>query len=212
MAIRNVVPLAAGTGSVLAEKAIDLFVLLAFAALGAALHGLWAWATLLVALLLFEAITIAVVVARRSWLERMPLIRRRPETIEELFSAFDALRRVPATLASVSLVSLGIRVLTVVVTYALLVGVGADVSLVDTLTLWPAAMVVGLAPLTLAGMGTRDATFLYLLGARGSHVPAAAVLAATMGYSAVAIWSFAILGLPLMIKETLSLRRSLPRP
>jgi hypothetical protein len=54
-------------------------------------------------------------------------------------------------------------------------------------------------PVTLGGMGTRDAAFLYLLRTVAGHPAGAGVLAATMGYSAVALWSFAIVGLPFMV-------------
>jgi len=50
-------------------------------------------------------------------------------------------------------------------------------------------------------MGTRDATFMYLLGTRGHPVTHAAVLAATMGYSAIAVGLFAIVGVPVMTRE-----------
>jgi uncharacterized protein (TIRG00374 family) len=207
LAVRSIIPVAAGTGSVIAEKAIDLFVLLALAAFGTSLTGLWTWTALIVAVLALEVATIALVVKRRAWLARLPLLRRRAGSIEALFDAFVALGRAPAKLASTAAVSLAIRLLTVAVTHALLVAVGADVRWFDTLTLWPAAMLVGVVPLTLGGLGARDAAFLVLLGERAATVGSASVLAATMGYSAVAIWSFAILGLPFMLRETLAMRR-----
>ena len=107
-----------------------------------------------------------------------------------------------------STASLLIRFFTVVVLHMLLVSVGADIRAVQTLTLWPAAMLVGVAPLTLGGMGTRDAAFLALLAAHGTHVDPSTVLVATVGYSAVATWSFAVIGLPWMIRETLTVRSS----
>jgi uncharacterized membrane protein YbhN (UPF0104 family) len=67
-------------------------------------------------------------------------------------------------------------------------------------------MLVGVAPLTLGGMGTRDAAFLAMLAARGVHVDPSSVLVATMGYSVVAVWSFALIGLPFMARETLRVR------
>jgi uncharacterized protein (TIRG00374 family) len=201
--VQDVVPLAEGAGSVLGEKAIDLFVLLVFAAVGASLQRQWPWTGAIVAVIAAEAFVVAALATRRDWLARLPFVRRRPQTVKEVFGAYEALRRAPARLATIACVSLLIRVLTVAITYALLIAVGTDVGFFDTLTLWPAAMLVGLAPLTLAGMGTRDAAFIYLLDARGAHVSRSAVLAATMGYSAVAIWSFAILGVPLMVRVAL---------
>ncbi|HEY8090147.1 MAG TPA: lysylphosphatidylglycerol synthase transmembrane domain-containing protein [Polyangiaceae bacterium] len=207
LAVRSVVPLAAGTGSVVAEKAIDLFVLLAIAAVGTVVRGFWTWTAVIAAVMGLEVTTVTLVVMRRRWLARLPFLRGRAGSIEALFGAFVALGRAPARLASTAVVSLLIRLLTVVVTHALLVAVGAGVQWFDTLTLWPAAMLVGVVPLTLGGLGARDAAFLVLLGERGGSVGTAAVLAATMGYSAVSIWSFAIIGLPFMVRETLALRR-----
>jgi uncharacterized protein (TIRG00374 family) len=208
LAVRDMVPLAAGAGGVVAEKAIDLGLLLAVAAAGAAYNGLWAWTGLITLVLLLEVFVVVMVVKRRRWLARLPLLRRRPQTVDELFEAMSALGRAPARLASIATASLLIRVFTVVVTHTLLVAVGADVPLVQTLTLWPAAMLVGVAPLTLGGMGTRDAAFLALLAERGTHVDASSVLVATVGYSVVATWSFALIGLPWMIRETLTVRSS----
>jgi uncharacterized protein (TIRG00374 family) len=211
LAVRDVVPLAPATGSILAEKAIDLFVLLVLAAAGAAAAGLWGWAAAVGALGLLEIAAVWLVVTRRGWLEQWPIVRRRREAVEELFSAFVALGSAPLQLAALGVLSLVIRVLTVAVTHALLLSVGAQVGWMDTLTLWPIAILVGVAPLTLGGMGTRDAAFLHLLAQRGAHAEPAQILAATVGYSAVAIGSFAIAGLPFMIRETLRLRGAAPR-
>jgi uncharacterized membrane protein YbhN (UPF0104 family) len=208
LVVRDVVPLAAGAGSVLAEKAIDLFVLLVMAAAGLAVQGRWTWFAGTASCATAEALVVALVATRRTALARLPVLRRRPETVEELFGAYEALRRRPAALAGICGVSLLVRAGTVAVTYALLVAVDARVDAFDTVTLWPAAMLVGIAPLTLGGMGTRDAAFIWLLGARGAHAGRAALLAATMGYSAVAIWSFAVLGLPLMLRAVVGAGRS----
>lgn len=208
VAVRDVVPLAVGTGSILAEKAIDLLVLLAYAAIGAVFSGLWPLGALLAAGLAAEIVVLVLVVTRRGWLERLPWLRSRPKVVEELFGALTSLRRSPARLVSIAAVSLVIRVLTVAVTHALLLAVGAEVTALQTLLLWPTAVLAGIAPLTLGGMGTRDATFIALVAAQGTHVDPSSVLAATMGYSAVAMWSFAIVGLPFMVREILSFRRA----
>jgi glycosyltransferase 2 family protein len=208
LAVRDIIPLAAGTGSVLAEKAMDLLVLLLFAAAGAAVQGLWIWAAAIGALSVAEVVVIAIVVRNRGWLERLPPLRGRRRAIEDLFMAIGALRRSPQKLLLPVLTSLGIRFLTVAISHALLVAVGAQVSLYDSITLWPAATLVGLAPLTLAGIGARDAAFIQLLAERGAHADSAQVLAATVGYSAIAIGVFAVIGLPFMVRETLRERRT----
>jgi uncharacterized membrane protein YbhN (UPF0104 family) len=201
VAVRDIVPVASGTGSVLAEKWVDIVMLLALAETGAALSRMWTWALLAAIALVCQVPTLLFLTKRREWLKALPGLRRRPETVEELFAGVDALARAPWRLGATCAVSLLIRILTVAVTQALLIAVGADVGWFETLTLWPLAMLVAAAPVTLGGMGTRDAAFIYLLRARGTVAVQAHVLAATMGYSAIAVWSFAILGLPLMIRE-----------
>jgi uncharacterized membrane protein YbhN (UPF0104 family) len=195
------VPVAEGAGSILAEKVVDALVLMAFVAAGAGLAGLWLWCGVALGGLVLGAAVVALVMRSRARLAELPGLRGRAEAIERLFVAFDALSRAPARLAALVALSAVVRVLTLAVTHVLFVALGADVSFFDTATLWPAAILAGLAPVTLGGMGTRDAAFLLLLGERG-HVTHAAILAATMGYWVVGTGSFAIIGLPFMWRAT----------
>jgi uncharacterized membrane protein YbhN (UPF0104 family) len=209
VALRGQVPLADGTGSILAEKLIDLFVLLVLACTGAAIQGLGVVAVAIGGAAAAQVACMVLVGKRRSSLDRLPFLRSRPGLVDRLLLASDILARRPGALAVVSVVSLVLRVLTVGVGYTLLVAVGAGVSLFDTLTLWPVAILVGILPVTLGGMGTRDAAFIYLLravspaGAAGAPAvgAAGAILAGTLGYSAVSMWSFALIGLPFMVRE-----------
>lgn len=207
VAVRDVVPLPVATGSVLAEKAIDLMVLLLFATAGAAVQGLGIWAAFAGALAVAEAAVVAAVMTHRRALEGWPVLRRRRQAVEDLFAAVVALRRAhPARLIAIVIASVAMRFLTIAISHSMLVSVGAQVRLFDTVTLWPAATLVGLAPLTLAGIGTRDAAFIDLLAERGAHADSSQILAATVGYSAVAIALFSVVGIPFMIRESLRLR------
>ena len=215
VAVRRTVPLAAGTGSVLAEKVVDMSLLLLMAALGAALEGLWLWCALIAGVLAVEIVGVALVVTHRAKAARLPLFRSHAQKIEDLFLAFDALFAAPARMAAACALSLVIRGLTLGITFGLLRAVGADVDLFDTCALWPVATLIGLLPLTLAGMGTRDAAFMYLLSERGHLVTRVNVLAATMGYSAISVGAFAVIGLPFMMHElarTRGARASEPQP
>jgi glycosyltransferase 2 family protein len=216
VAVRRTVPLAAGTGSVLAEKVVDMSLLLLMAALGAAIEGLWLWSGLAAAALLALVAGVALLVAHRARFARLPLIRSHAQKVEDLFLAFDALLAAPWRLASTCGLSLVIRGLTLGITFALLRAVDADVDLFDTCALWPVATLIGLLPLTLAGVGTRDAMFMYLLSERGHLLTRVNVLAATMGYSAINVGAFAVIGLPFMAHELARMREARqtdgPRP
>ncbi|MGH7272050.1 MAG: lysylphosphatidylglycerol synthase transmembrane domain-containing protein [Polyangiaceae bacterium] len=208
-AIRGAVPIAAGTGSVLAEKVVDIAVLFALAWLGAAIEGLWALASLMLLGLAAELAIVRAMTAVRApsapgvaggrWLRGRPALAKK---VEELLVASRVLVRAPGRLVLACVVSLSIRLLTLGMTYALLRAADAGVGVIDTCALWPVATLVGLVPITLAGMGTRDAAFVYLLGLRGHLVTRASVLAATMAYSVIAVGLFAIIGLPFMVRES----------
>ena len=206
--VRKTVPLAAGTGSVLAEKAVDMAWLLAMAAVGAAVESLWMWSAAIAGVLAVELAGVAILVTHRRTFAGWRVFRAHARKIEDFFVAFDALFASPPRLAAACAVSLAIRALTLGITFVLLRAVDADVDLFDTCALWPVATLIGLVPVTLAGMGTRDATFIYLLSARGHRVTHAGVLAATMGYSAIAVGFFAVVGLPFMIRESARATRS----
>ena len=208
VAVRRTVPLAAGTGSVLAEKVVDMSLLLLMAAAGAAIGGLWLWSGVTAAALVVEVAAVALLVNHRGKLARLPFIRAHAQKVEDLFLAFDALFASPGRLAATCALSLVIRVLTLAITFALLRSVDADVDLFDTCMLWPVATLIGLLPLTLAGMGTRDAMFMYLLSERGHLLTRANVLAATMGYSLINVGAFALIGLPFMVHELAKTREA----
>jgi hypothetical protein len=103
--------------------------------------------------------------------------------------------------------ALAIRLLTVGMIDALLRSVGVNAGFFTLIAPWMLATLAGLVPVTLAGMGTRDAAFVVLLQ-RSSSVPIAepAILAATVGYALLAIWSFALIGLPLLARATAGAR------
>jgi uncharacterized protein (TIRG00374 family) len=208
LAIADLCPPLLGAGSVIAEKAIDVQSLCLLAIVGSLAFGVPLVAVLAAGLLLAEWAFVWLLVHRRAAIARLPLLRRKPEKLEQVLVAFTALLQQPRRLAAVSATSLLSWIAGTALFQCLLVMVDADVGIVATAALWPAAIFAGMMPLTLAGMGTRDVAFIYLLRAAG-HTPIreGALLAATLGYSAVGTWLFAILGIPLAVQFVLRLRR-----
>lgn len=199
--VRDAIPLLSGMGSVLAERVADVLVLLVLACMGLMANSLWVWGGLLIAATCGSVIVLLVALKHRDWLLRVGFLRKRAEKIDQLVHAFEALLRSPRQLVYLFLAALVVRLLTFVVIQALLISVGAGVTFVQTVLNWPLAVLVGLAPITMAGMGTRDAAFIYLMrDVAGANVSDAALLVATVGYSIVLVWSFAILGIPSMVR------------
>lgn len=212
LAIADLCPPLRGAGSVLAEKAIDVQSLCLLAIVGSIAFGVPLVAVLAAGMLVCEWIFVWALVHRRAAIAKLPLLRRKPEKLEQVLVAFTALLQRPGRLVLVSATSLVSWIVGTALFQCLLLMFDAEVGIAATLALWPAAIFAGMMPLTLAGMGTRDAAFIYLLRAAG-HTPVheGAVLAATLGYSAVGTWLFAILGIPLAVQFVLRLRRPAPQ-
>lgn len=204
--VRDVVPIMIGTGSILAERALDLLVLLALAAVAAATIGLWLPAAIAAGLALLELALLWALLKHRHRIARIRLLRKRAAKISDLFRALEVLRRKPGHLAAVLSASLLVRLSTIAMAAALLAAVHANLSLSLTFGAWPLALCIGLIPITLAGMGTRDAAFVALLALAGAQIDDAAVLAATMGYSLAAYWLQAAIGAPFLVREMTRLR------
>lgn len=207
LAIRDLAPPYIGAGSVLAEKAIDVQSLCIMALVGTVLYGLPLAAALAAGLLVAEWIVIALLVKRRDLIGRLPVLRSRPEKVDQLLLAFNTLLRRPWRLLAAAATSLLSWLTAVGMVYALCLMTHADVGVAPTLALWPAAVVAGMLPITLAGMGTRDVTFIYLLDASGwTPIREGPLLASTFGYSILGTMLLAVVGLPFAVRFMLNLR------
>ncbi len=216
VSIRSVVPPLAGVGSIIAEKFIDVQALCLLTVVGGALTGGKVWIGVAVGLSSASWLVFALVLRAESVAMRIPGLRRVAPKIGELVVAFAALRRRPGQFVGVAVSSLVSWLLAIGLLQSLLLAVGAKVSALMTLSLWPLAMFAGQVPVTLAGMGTRDAAFLYLLHIEG-FAPGddAAVLSATMGYSLLGTVLLAVLGIPFAMRLSMELtarRRTASEP
>ena len=207
-AVREVVPVYSCTSSILAEKVVDLLILFLLGAVGSAMHGFWAGAALMLAGALAEIAVIVAILRAKGWLVSLPFFKSRSEKIDQLLSAFESLRRAPIQLVKLCACSLIIRLGVVWMGYALLLATGATIDFGVVFATWPVAVLVGLLPITLAGMGTRDAAFVYLMHRMGAAVTDAQVLASTLAYSAITFVLFALVGLPFMVREGMRRRTS----
>lgn len=186
-----------GLASVVAEKAFDLQSLMILAGIGAWISGLWP----------IVALTALGLLA--FWASYLTLARAgRPEPtsgwrgrITSFSAALARLRRSPAHLVALIGLSLLGWTLSVVILQSLLRATGGTpLAWRTVLALWPVAIAVGALPLTISGLGTRDAALVYLLElTRVGGVDATEVLAATLLYPVVTNYVFAILGLPLLV-------------
>lgn len=199
--VRQYMPVFAGVGSTLAEKAVDVQSLCLLSLVGTAAHGQWPLFSVAAAILIAEWVSLFLLGRYREHVLGLRLLRRWETKLRQMFIAFDSLRARPRYLVKLVGASLIAWMVTATMVYLLLLAVGAPIPIVQVASVWPLALFVGLIPVTTAGMGTRDAAFLYLVTATSAAAPEAApVLLATFAYSLISAWLFAIIGIPFMIR------------
>ena len=93
-----------------------------------------------------------------------------------------------------------------VVMSLLLKAVGANIGFGTVAATMPLAILVGILPLSISGMGTRDGALVLLL--KGVTAPGV-VLAGTLLYTAAVYWMLALIGMAFLGRETL--RKTLSR-
>ncbi|MDM7917303.1 MAG: lysylphosphatidylglycerol synthase transmembrane domain-containing protein [Candidatus Eisenbacteria bacterium] len=188
--LRGRAPVSTVLGSVLAERLLDVLTLLAFCLAGSWMRG---WNTLALAsgglFVLGLAGTVALLTIR------LPVPRKLRPKVDRLLQALRLLLGRPALLAPVLLLTLANWLASVVQTWLFYVSLRGPTPFGPVLAALPAAIFVGLLPVTLAGMGTRDAALIRLM----APVSASAVsLGVGILYSLGGYWLPGILGLPFL--------------
>lgn len=198
--LRDLVPAVKGSGAVIAEKVIDVQSLCILATIGSIVSQQWLFAAFTAAMLLGVW---SVLLGLRFFTETflgLPLVRRFESKFRQLLSAMNALSRQRGPFLAISSISMVGWIVAVSIIAALMMAFGADVPLTSTFGLWPIALFAGMLPLTVAGMGTRDAAFVSMLVLALGSVDESAVLAATLSYALVTAWVPGLLTLPVMLK------------
>lgn len=210
-AVQDRVPFFEGAGSVVAEKAFDIQSLCILSIVGTVAYGLYRWTAVAALVLVAEWVTLFLLIRYREIALRTRLLRKFAGKANQVLVALEALIRSPAHLVGVLVASLGAWTMSSTVVFVLLRATGAAVDFGVTLALWPIAVFAGMMPVTVAGMGTRDAVFVFAVRAT-SDAPVAeeAILASTLGFSLIATWLLVIVGIPFAIR--LALRLTQPKP
>lgn len=193
------------TGAVLMERWIDLQTVLLYSAIGLLVVG---WSGLAASLVVLVVSGWGVLFRLPSVVEdlsQISFLARFEEQLSSIFEVFGRLRRQRCRLLLAITTSLIVWAAVISIVYALCVIFGADLSVGTIAAFWPLASIVGMLPVTVGGMGTRDAAFLGVLALVGSPVPESQVLAVTMGYSVVTVIFPAAIGLPFTVAGFLRL-------
>lgn len=182
----------------LAERLMDVAILAAIAAAGAAWLGRWDLA-LPAAAALAAALGLCLLsgclregAAPAAGSSRLAWLRARARAAAGVFAR---LRRHPGRIALAAAIGLGHWMAAILLVRLLFGGVSAPLSMIEVAAAMPLAIFVGLLPVTLGGMGTRDAAMVLLFGAWASPEQS---LAVALLYTAFVYGFPALIGLPFL--------------
>lgn len=175
-------------GSVLTERFFDLFSLAIWALVGS-LFLQQAPAALISGLIVLGFIILILVVDRQF---KIPFSTRFTLTLQDLLRTLRQVKKSFYYLAFVFFISVGKWFLTFVLTKALFSAIGIDVPLVYALSAMPVAIVAGLLPVTLGGMGIREGAMMVLFA---DYAAPEQILAVGLLYTFLGYWLFSFPGL-----------------
>ncbi len=175
-------------GAVLVERAFDLIVLGLLALGGALVEGRPDIALVGAAVVVAAALGMALLANGR----RLPIWSAKAE---RLGRAARRVLRHPGGASILVCLSVSLWANALLIMACLLRALGAAVPIVALLTAGPVAILAGLLPVSVSGIGTRDGALVLLLA---DHLPSSTVLGAGLLYTAVVYWFLAALGLPVV--------------
>lgn len=188
--LRGRAPVSRVLGSVLAERLLDVLTLLGLCFVGSLAHG---WRTLALASGALLAAGLLGTVALLAI--RLPVPAKLRPKAERLLESMRVLLRRPGLLLWVLILTLANWLASIVQTWLLYSSLGAAVPFARVLAALPAAIFVGLLPITIAGMGTRDAALIRLLD---GFALAPLSLGVGLLYSLLGYWLPGVVGIPFL--------------
>lgn len=175
-------------GSIIFEKVVDILVLAIFSILGLLWLGNAEWALYLTIATLLLIILIA---SAHNFSALVPL--KFKTKLTDLYAVSARLIANKKTLLKVVGASAANWGLSFLQVYFLFLATGATVGLLAILAYLPLGIFIGLLPITIAGMGTRDSAIISLFAGLAT---AQQSLAVGIWYSLLGYWLFALVGLP----------------
>ena len=193
--LRKRIPPAVSVGTVAFEKIIDVSSLFAISAIGFLYIGI-ATAALIFPIGVLGMILILYAVNKLSNSRYMP--KKLAKKVRHALLVIRMAKKHPSLFFGSALVSFINWCVSVLMLYALLLAFGAHVSILTLAAYFPIAIFLGLIPISIAGMGTRDSALIIFLS---PFAQSTSILAAGIGYSFFGYFLFSLLGIPFLIRE-----------
>jgi uncharacterized membrane protein YbhN (UPF0104 family) len=189
--LKNEVPVSKVIGSVLTERVLDILSLATFSLVGAVLFR--KLEILSIAIIILAGITLVFIIANIGI--RLPIKEAWQEKLDNLLLSTRTFAQNKWTFVLIVFLTFGKSFAQILQAKILFHAVDVQVPLLFTTAALPIAIFVGLIPITLGGMGTRDSAIVFFFS---SYASASQSLAVGILYSFFGYWLLSIIGLPLM--------------
>lgn len=190
--LKNKIPISKTMGAVIAERAIDILILATFSLFG----GLF-FKNLLFIIVPFSVFFLAglcfLIIRKTKFLFNSKWQIK----IDQFLFVSKIFFRKPKKLMPVLFYAIILWLTIILEAKILFLALGVNIPFVYVIAAFPLSIFVGLVPITLAGMGTRDSAIIFFF----AHLANPSIcLAIGLFYSFFNYWLLAILGLPFMKK------------
>lgn len=189
--LKDRVPAAQTMGAVITERFIDISVLAFYSFAGAVILGngliIKISLSLIFLILLFFLVINKIKLPFTKWQQK----------IENFLSVSRIFIQQPKKILPVLFYALILWLMSVFLVKILFLALGANIPLFHIVATFPVTIFVGLLPVTIAGMGTRDSAIIYFFS---SLAKPSICLGVGFLYSLFGYWFLALLGLPVMKK------------
>lgn len=193
--LKDKVPVTQTMGAVVTERFIDIFVLASYSFVGAAFLGHKLIMSISLFIIFLAPLSFLVVnkikLPPGKWQQR----------IENFLSVSKVFISQPQKLLPILFLSIIFWSMNIFEAKILFLALGVNVPLFYVAAAFPLAIFIGLLPITIAGMGTRDSAIIYFFSAFGST---SVSLGVGLLYSLFAYWLVALIGLPFMKRTIIS--------
>jgi len=200
--IRKILPLSISAGNIILERIMDVGLLLLLSLIGAIAYGRFLIA--IIAFIGLIAILFFFLLASKIEKIKLPINQAWREKFNNTFYCSKIIFNKPAILAGMILITAINWLGTFIQFYLIYLSIGTKLPLLFICLTLPLTLFIGILPLTIAGMGTRDSAIIYFFS---GYASINSNLSAGIIYSLTSYWLLAVIGLPFVKYLTKELKQ-----
>ena len=193
--LKDKIPASKTVGSVITERMFDVLTLVSFSLIGMTFCKKYEFA--FIALIIFVCIIAVFLLVRAGFNLHLPIKSSWNEKIQNLILSTKLLIKDKRAFLFILSYSILIWFISIVQTITFFYALGINVPLLFTIANIPIAIFIGLVPVTLGGMGTRDVAIIFLFS---GYATPSELLGVGILFSLFRYWLVSLMGIPFMRK------------